>query len=699
MTDTNIQQDKFQILIDMLNTNKSITCIIATILDKDISTVPLYKHIYDKKNNNETKYTINKIMDEYVTNSSIKPIEEILNELTVTPKILRIAHNSFREKYIKTTKTYRKLQKEHTNTKKINKISETNYSETKSSRKSHKSSGNKSQDKLLETNNTKNLIIEQKKNLAQMIKEIKNIKKIMINYKTEYKIAYNVYVSVIRYINKLKVPLKMKFIGTIIDNDILNGKDKVPIVSVLDYTMIEQSKKLIKEQKDKMKNFMVTLFGSDKITNNRAKKSNNILETKKLILRNKFENNKTLNTLITNVQTVILEMLKEVNKECITYNSELNYIDVFYSVYKSVADNTMTNTNLVHHLRKNNIARVTASGLQKKRTRIDYNYFKIIYEHLLNMANFIIPILKTNSIISEKVYTVDGTTLNFLLKICEINNNFKPDHDKDYSKVLLNIIHELKTDTGISIDINGKHSEPEATIRQIANLDGGSVLLGDGHYFEKNLIIKLHKKGIFTVFKVPKSITECKEFLHNNYDDADVSIHGINYRLIRCVYDKFDTNGIYVLGTTLPKDKYSNEIIEQLYKQRWYIEEYIKVLKCSLNIDKTKSKTFNNIMQELYMSLIIATLAKYMEVQGAAINNHTQKYKHCKINQSNFLKIMNDAFIFSLLYKNNTKNISKLVLILYNLVNEVTKILDNRNTSRHKILPVCGFRNSGKKES
>ena len=135
------------------------------------------------------------------------------------------------------------------------------------------------------------------------------------------------------------------------------------------------------------------------------------------------------------------------------------------------------------------------------------------------------------------------------------------------------------------------------------------------------------------------------------------------------------------------------EVIE--LKTKSQLEEYFKLVKCSLNFKDTKSKHINNILQEMYTHMLIVLISKYIQQIGKKfINTKKSMNNEYKINDSNFIHNIANSFMYKIFYeKMNKKTIQDIKFLLFDILNVIILIEDNRYEIRERKTPITQFNN------
>lgn len=522
-------------------------------------------------------------------------------------------------------------------------------------------------------------------------KDITRLKKLLFN-------RQNLYVSirnendtirelkrVIRNSNrklcKTNIPIRNKFIRRVnVNNEQqLNHDDYKKQIKIRKQECIDKRKNLYTRNRKNKRGKR----------NKRGNRCFDQLRRNKINYKYKGPTYKNIKEFIKHLYTILKKIIMEVNNECLAYDTQIKFSTIMYSISRVISTNeTMSTVN--QHLKNKNIAYVFDETLNKKRRLIDYNYFRLIYEKLIEIIIVDIQKCSNTPIIELDIYSTDGTKLAFMKNL--INDNFSTDNRGNYCKGLLNCIYNNTNELPIDIILDNGNSESKLLIKQLDKIPRNSTLLADGHYFTDKVLKKLDEKGIYFIFKTPRNLTICREFLESNNNSMIYNYCGTNVRLIKY---KNNTETL-VLGTNLfDQNEYPDKLIIELFKQRWFIEEYFKIAKCVFNLKKTTAKTKNTILQEFYMQMIIVALSKYIEIIAPTLLINDKNYETYKINKKNMLINIANDILYKLLFKKLTKRtLSDISNILFDLINSTTLIEDNRYELRKRKLPVTEFSNN-----
>jgi anti-sigma regulatory factor (Ser/Thr protein kinase) len=468
------------------------------------------------------------------------------------------------------------------------------------------------------------------------------------------------------------------------------NKNKCPIRD--NYTISIRKKgddcsDIVKQRKNECKDhnlFKKIRCGNEK----RGNKLRNQLDINLFDNNNKKASHKTIKDFIIEFQNKLLEMNGTVNNKCFSYNAQIYFTDIFYFIITKIVNNS-SNVEAVQNLKNKNISYVTEQAIYKKRTGIDIKFFKLYYDHLLqyitdDLGRFI------KSKFDKIINATDGTRMNFFK--CLTKNNFTIDKNKRYCTGLVNAIYNITNGLPTDVLLTENMSEQEALKSQIKYLEPDSILLGDAHYFSYDIINELSEKKINYIFKISKSFNIIKEFLKINEMSTIVDFYEHKIRLIKNISGK----NVKIIGTNLLDEKYTDKIILELYDQRWFIEEFYKIMKCKLNMKQLKSLNLDNILQEIYVQNIIVLISRYIELVGTHYSKLITDNYNKKVNNSNLIFNVSNELLYLLLYKNiNKKKLKKILNLIFDLINTYVIIIDNLHNVRIRNRPVNQFVNNG----
>jgi hypothetical protein len=139
-------------------------------------------------------------------------------------------------------------------------------------------------------------------------------------------------------------------------------------------------------------------------------------------------------------------------------------------------------------------------------------------------------------------------------------------------------------------------------ISMIDSFSKQTLFVYDRLYFCKKLLLTHKAHGSYFVARLRRNASrEVMSFFSSKRRFHAVSIHGVDLFLIKVKTPK----GTNVFATNLPRHLFTRQEITDIYKLRWQVETAFLDLSTSCHLEKWHSKTYNGIMQELYMRLWI----------------------------------------------------------------------------------------------
>lgn len=414
----------------------------------------------------------------------------------------------------------------------------------------------------------------------------------------------------------------------------------------------------------------------------------------------KLTNPKSFDENLLNFIKYLHENVNKLNKEVNVYNAQLHFADSFLiHVIKSV--HNCSNTEAAQFLKNNNIAQVTPNAIVCNQDKIDscsfWQMYKNLYDYVTLFTNKIKS--KRNKLkIAKNLFATDGTFINIIYKLLmdclndtKDEKNVKIKNIKYYKKFLINSVYNITDRMPSSADISTNLSEQQALLRQVQEIPEGSILLGDAHYGTQDIMTNCDENNKFFIFKIGKNIKEVKELISSNKMSDIFTINEVKVKIIKIIKNKTEN----FLCTNLLDDFYTNEMIEVMYERRWEIEEFFKIIKCSLNLKQTNVKKENTLLQLVYTQMIIAVISRFIEINGVTYLEYVDT-PNKKINQNNLIRTVSETLIFKFLYqKCDEKNMQDIKNITFNLINTKVEIEKNRYFARERTRPFTEYEPPG----
>lgn len=232
----------------------------------------------------------------------------------------------------------------------------------------------------------------------------------------------------------------------------------------------------------------------------------------------------------------------------------------------------------------------------------------------------------------HRIFAVDGSKLNLPRSLSE--EGYKTPASGNYPQGLVSTLYHLKAKIPYDYDLAKHGNERLIAIQHLNPLSQNDVVVYDRGYFSYPMLYRHIEKGVFAVFRLPKSgFHQIRAFIEG--DEADViidlepkrsrtrnklakqlgvdSVKPLRLRLLKYQHD----NTTYYLGTTLlDQTQYPSEIFSDIYHARWGIEELYKTSKQLIGIEDFHSKSERGVKQELFAHFVLITLTRMFANQA-----------------------------------------------------------------------------------
>jgi len=403
-----------------------------------------------------------------------------------------------------------------------------------------------------------------------------------------------------------------------------------------------------------------------------------------------------LNGIFYNLENIIKT---EVNKkfDINTRNRETSFIDaLLYKLHYSIPQ--MTKENIVSSFNFENNKTTNRRSYDYREKQIPLEIYKKIFDDTVDLYKKLQNINKNEPL---KI-AVDGT-----------NNNTNILNKKDILETTLNMgYYDLTNDLPIELSIEGnknKNNELKLLKSYIMNnkIPKNSIFILDRFYCSYDFINFLSKENYKFIVRFRNN---CKNFdkvsdvrilkyfdEHENivsYEKYNNYINGKNkkgkhikinkkvstqpkVKIFKnaCIKMKYE----YTLVSNLKKEDYSDDKIKELYKERWNIELFFKLIKYNFKFEHltehNKQKNNEDYKKLYFVNLTIVYLSKIIE-KTHFYNNNVKKEIIKKINDKNikYYNKPNKSLIIKGVYKiinqifKNSLSVSSLESVCKNFV-------------------------------
>lgn len=266
----------------------------------------------------------------------------------------------------------------------------------------------------------------------------------------------------------------------------------------------------------------------------------------------------------------------------------------------------------------------TKGALTQARERISYRFFESQFNSIKSDFK---DVQKT--INGFYVYGVDGD-------IYSIPRNKRTEDDgfygcpvqgnKESHFLRMYTVSAVDVFSGIPLEFayGTRCNEIDLALSLVIKLEKKSICIYDRLFFSKKLIRGHKDHQSFFICRLQRtSFKEANALFKSNRRTSFANIEGVDVRLIKIKNPKSKEEAVF--ATNLPKEKFSDSEIQQLYIKRWESEVSNKDSTDTLKLEQFHSKNINGILQEVYIHLWFVCFSKMQIV------------KHHKVQKKNLI--------------------------------------------------------------
>lgn len=231
-------------------------------------------------------------------------------------------------------------------------------------------------------------------------------------------------------------------------------------------------------------------------------------------------------------------------------------------------------------------------------------------EHLLHKA-----VVDEPSWFGHNAYAVDGSYVR-MPKSAEIMRNFPMRTTGEfYPSCRLFCAFHISTLQPVQADVSSVFKSEHDQLRNILNrFKSGDVLVLDRGFHSLKLWKEITDHNLNFICRIRQGSLAQRA---GRSKDCILKVGNQKLRVVRL-------KKLFVI-TNFIDPKHTREELLKLYKKRWVAETQFRQLKQNLNLQKFHAKTMNGIMQEIFASLLIASLTTLVAFKTAPskIINHS----------------------------------------------------------------------------
>lgn len=232
--------------------------------------------------------------------------------------------------------------------------------------------------------------------------------------------------------------------------------------------------------------------------------------------------------------------------------------------------------------------------------------------------------------------------------------------------IAYDVMNKLILDAQISSMQTGEHALAKAHVSKLAPVK--DILIFDRGYPSLNFAYSLHKQGFKFCFRLSTAWKEAYRLLKNTEDIQWHLPEGKRYWEDRKeVYLKESIEGFRLIRLQLPNDQqvvlltnlsdteaFPKELMNELYRLRWSVEECYKRIKQVAQLEYFSGKTPIAIEQDFYSRIIMLNLSAMIETQELQPKlDKPDKSGHRKQTNRTQVMLKLKEFAFDIFWTNN----------------------------------------------
>lgn len=375
-----------------------------------------------------------------------------------------------------------------------------------------------------------------------------------------------------------------------------------------------------------------------------------------------------MHNLVESLKKTLTTSINNIDREIKKRSRKISFKDVIY--YSSLMiGNNQSYENVNVSLKIHKIINVTSVSLIKYKNKIDCSYFNnindILLDHVYGNYN------------DKRLIAVDGTHIALNKTLHEYN--YKLSRNSHYFSVLISTLFDVILEMPINYYLSKTHCERSALREQFRYLNKTDILIMDKGYYSTEILFELYNLGIDVIFRLRYNLIILKKL--NKVNDTTIirkyNNQCIKFRILRYTINKKD----YYIGTTIYDENI--EYFKETYWKRWKIEVNFKYSKYNLSMNNIKSKSENNVIQDIYIHNFIFIISAYIKY-----NLEIEIKESYSINVTSLLNMIINDLLYLILYKNNTINNTNEIIRIFNIMKEsLVYVRPNRHYKRIRYKP------------
>ncbi len=251
------------------------------------------------------------------------------------------------------------------------------------------------------------------------------------------------------------------------------------------------------------------------------------------------------------------------------------------------------------------------SALSKKRSRVSFEFFK---SHLDQVTNEYEPHRRTWR--GLHLYATDGDQYELPRTDDVLANGYrgypcKDDLETHYPHMY--VVHCYDVLGGVTKDFrySSRNEEMQNALEIALGLEQESLTLYDRLFFCKDLVRAHAASKSFFVARLKEGglvLTEIQAFVQSSKRNQRFEFEGVTLELVKVINPR--TLEATCFATNLPRARFKNTEIADLYALRWEVETANRDLSHTIKVEQWHSHSLNGILQEIYTALWLMNQAR-----------------------------------------------------------------------------------------
>jgi hypothetical protein len=277
-----------------------------------------------------------------------------------------------------------------------------------------------------------------------------------------------------------------------------------------------------------------------------------------------------------------------------------------------------------NYMLQNGINNVTADAYKKQRQRKNSDFMKEIYNECetYRLKHYIKYEKKYMDADGQQIFPVSTDGSKYTLDKNLSKYGAKLYNNNKCTTVSINTLFDNTNGMPLDLGIDLLNSETKKYLEQMNGInDTKYIFIFDRNYYCNEILKHISDNKFNAIFRLKGNYTFLSKF-NTNKSSKDKIVYLLNNKIVskktcgsvavRLI--KYKTKEDIILCTTLiDKHKYPLKLIINLYKDRWDVELFYKILNFNLKLNYSKSKTINTLMHDIYSKLVIMSLAKLIK--------------------------------------------------------------------------------------